>query len=62
MTPLSPEALQAFLDVELTVLASLFRSAPLGALVLLAAVALAVAWLSWTETGTYRAHHPHARA
>jgi hypothetical protein len=62
MTLFSPETLQAFVDIELTVLASLFRSAPLGALVLLAAVMVAVGWLSWTEAGTYRAHHPHAKA
>jgi|OpeIllAssembly_1097287.scaffolds.fasta_scaffold480192_2 hypothetical protein len=61
MTPFSPEASQAFLDAELGGLTSLFQSAPLGAIVLLVAVVVAVAWLTWTETSTYRSHHHHAR-
>jgi len=62
MSPFSPEASQAFLDVQLSVLAGLFRSAPLGAIVLLAVVVAAVCWLSWTETSTHRSHHRHAKA
>jgi hypothetical protein len=62
MTPFSPDATQAFLDVELVIVAWLLRSVPLGALVLLAAVALAVAWLSWTEARVHPAHGRHARA
>jgi hypothetical protein len=60
MTPFSPEASQAFLDAQLGSLTSLFRSAPLGAIVLLTAVIVAAVWLSWTETGAYRSRHRHA--
>jgi hypothetical protein len=60
MTPFSPEATQAFLDAELGAVTSLFQSAPLGAVVLLAVVIFAVAWLTWTETSAHRSHHRHA--
>jgi hypothetical protein len=60
--PFSPEALQAFANIELTVLAYLLRSLPFGTLALMAVVVLAVSWLCHTETRTYQAHHRHAGA
>jgi hypothetical protein len=62
MTPFSPEAAQAIVDVELVLLAWLVRSVPVGALVLMAAVVLAVSWLCSTETRIHAMHGGHARA
>jgi hypothetical protein len=58
--PFSPEVFQALANVELTLVASLLRSLPLGALALLAAVILAVSWLCSAETRTCGARHRHA--
>jgi len=58
--PFSPEALQAFADAELTVLAYLLHNLPFGALALLAVAVGAVSWLCHTETRTYQAHRRHA--
>jgi hypothetical protein len=60
MTPFSVEASQAFLDVELSVMAWLFRSLPFGALALLTGVVVAVSWLSWTEARLHPGHGRHA--
>jgi hypothetical protein len=62
MTPFSPETTQAFLDAELGALTSLLQSAPVGAVVLLVAVVVAVAWLTWTDKDSHRSHHRHVRA
>jgi hypothetical protein len=62
MTPFSPEASQAFLNAELGAVTSLLQSAPLGAVVLLAAVVVAVGWLTWTEKDPHRSRHRHVKA
>ncbi len=60
MTPFSPEVSQALVDVELAVVASLLRSMPLSALVLLGAVVFAVSWMCWVEGRAWPTGHRHA--
>ncbi len=60
MTPFSPEASQALLDLELGLVSSLLQSAPLSALMLLGAVSIAVTWLAWSEARRDMAHRQRA--
>ena len=49
MTPFSADAAQVIVNVEQIALDWLLGYVPVSALVLIAAVGLAVSWLSWTE-------------
>jgi hypothetical protein len=60
--PFSPDALQAFANAELRIVAYLLNTLPFGTLALLIVVAFAVSWLCHTETKSYQAHHRHAGA
>jgi len=50
MTFFSADGAGALVDLQLAALASMVQSVPFGALVLMAAIALGVSWLSWTES------------
>ena len=62
MTPYSADAAQAILNAQQMALDWLLGSLPVGAVVLIAAVSLAVSWLSWSERRGRPAHVRHFRA
>ena len=62
MTPFSADTAQAIVDVQQIAIDWLLGFMPVSALVLIAAVGLAVSWLSWTESGSHAAHARHFRA
>ena len=56
MTPFSADAAQAITDIEQMAVDWLLGLVPVGALVVIAAVSLAVSWLSWAERARHAAH------
>lgn len=57
MGPFSADAAQAITNIEQIAVDWLLGVVPVSALVVIAAVSLAVSWLSWTQTRASRSHH-----
>lgn len=57
MTPFSADAARAVTNIEQMAVDWLLGFVPVSALVLIAAVSLAVSWLSWAQTRASRSHH-----